>query len=133
MLCIAFHSYQAKEYDPSKADKNGCYNMTGCTGSPRFMAPEMALGKPYNEKVDVYSFGLLLYQVLALEAAFEGLTIKSFPKLVYEKGSRPVPDPKWPAEITALLHRCWSARIRNRPPMAEVESVLAREIDNSAL
>ena len=97
------------------------------------MAPEVAFGKPCNETMDVYSFGILLYQILALEAPFEGLTIKSFPKLVYEKGSRPVPDSKWPAEITALVHRCWSARIRNRPPMAEVESVLAREIDSNVL
>ena len=31
------------------------YAMTGGTGSMRYMAPEVALGKPYNEKVDVYS------------------------------------------------------------------------------
>jgi len=72
----------AKEYDPSKVDKNGCYKMTACTASPRYMAPEVALGKPYNETIDVYSFGLLLYQILALEAPFEGLTIKSLPKIV---------------------------------------------------
>ena len=98
----------AKEYDPSKADKNGCYKMTEGTGSIRYMAPEVGLGKPANETVDVYSFGLLLYQILSLEAPFYGLTVKSFPTLVFQKGARPVPDPKWPHSIITLMQRCWS-------------------------
>lgn len=118
----------AKEYDPSKADKNGCYKMTGCTGSTRYMAPEVALNKPCNETIDVYSFGILFYQILALEAPFEGLTVKSFPKLVFEKGARPVPDPKWPVEISALMKQCWSPKISVRPSMAVVSDSLAREI-----
>ena len=39
------------------------YELSGCTGSYRYMAPEVALNKPYNEKVDIYSFGLLLYEL----------------------------------------------------------------------
>jgi serine/threonine protein kinase len=39
------------------------YEMTGNTGSLRYMAPEVALRKPYTEKVDVYSFGILLWQM----------------------------------------------------------------------
>jgi len=119
----------AKEYDPSKADKNGCYPMTAFTGSLRYMAPEVALGKPCNETIDVHSFGLLLYHILALEAPFEGLTAKSFPKFVFEKGARPVPDPKWPAEISSLMRMCWSPNIEDRPSMAEVVNVLKKDID----
>jgi len=96
------------------------------------MAPEVALGKPYNETIDVYSFGLLLYQILALETPFEGLTIKSFPKIVFEKGARPIPDPKWPVEISTLMHRCWTAKISDRPSMAKVEKVLLKEINAHA-
>lgn len=102
--------------------------MTGDTGSTRYMAPEVYLEKPYNEKVDVYSFGILFYQILALETPFEGLTVKSFPKMVFEKGARPVPDPKWPLGITNLMQRCWSAKITERPSMEEVSEVLFEEI-----
>ena len=38
--------------------------MTGKTGSARYMAPEVALSRPYNEKADVHSFAMILYQVL---------------------------------------------------------------------
>jgi serine/threonine protein kinase len=93
------------------------------------MAPEVGLGKPSNETVDVYSFGLLLYQILALEPPFEGLTAKSFPKLVIEKGARPVPDPKWPHTIITLMKQCLSSKIRDRPSMAQVEATLSKEVN----
>ncbi len=37
------------------------YKLTGCTGSRRYMAPEVCFSDPYNVKADVYSFGILLY------------------------------------------------------------------------
>jgi serine/threonine protein kinase len=36
----------AREFDPVKQDVDGCYNLTGDTGSMRYMAPEVALNKP---------------------------------------------------------------------------------------
>ena len=42
---------------------NDVYQLTGNTGSLRYMAPEVALKLPYNEKVDVYSFGIILWQM----------------------------------------------------------------------
>ena len=41
---------------------DGLYELSGNTGSMRYMAPEVALGNPYNHKVDVYSFGILFWQ-----------------------------------------------------------------------
>ena len=42
-------------------DKNEC--RTQC-GSWLFMSPEMIMNKPYNEKVDIWSFGVTLYLLL---------------------------------------------------------------------
>ena len=39
------------------------YNMTGQTGSYRYMAPEVAKELPYNETADVYSFAILFSYV----------------------------------------------------------------------
>ncbi|CAG9465309.1 unnamed protein product [Pedinophyceae sp. YPF-701] len=40
------------------------YQLTGGTGSYRYMAPEVFKHEPYNNKVDVYSFGMILYQLV---------------------------------------------------------------------
>lgn len=39
-------------------------------GSPRYMAPEIMEGKGYTLKVDVYSFGIMLYELCTLEVPF---------------------------------------------------------------
>ncbi len=36
------------------------YNLTEAVGSWAYMAPEVVLGQPYNEKVDVFSFGVIV-------------------------------------------------------------------------
>lgn len=117
-----------REFDPSKASKAGTYKLTGDTGSTRYMAPEVALDKPYNETADVYSFGILFYQIMSMETPFMGLTVRSFPDKVFKKGYRPVPDPKWPANISDLMGKCWSADITVRPSMTDVAGILMEEI-----
>ena len=43
-------------------------------GPYRWMAPEMLKRKPYNRKVDVYSFGLLLWEMVTGRIPFENLS-----------------------------------------------------------
>ncbi len=44
--------------------------MTGDTGSTRYMAPEVYFEKPYNQNVDVYSFGILILPNSRFENSF---------------------------------------------------------------
>ena len=39
--------------------------MTGGLGSLRYMAPEVLMHSPYNERVDVYSYAMVLYYMVA--------------------------------------------------------------------
>ena len=52
------------------------YRMSGQTGTPRYMAPEVALGKHYDLKADVYSVGLVLYFIFTGEKPFTCYTEK---------------------------------------------------------
>eukprot|EP00349_Pseudokeronopsis_sp_Brazil_P005171 CAMPEP_0202968234 /NCGR_PEP_ID=MMETSP1396-20130829/13473_1 /ASSEMBLY_ACC=CAM_ASM_000872 /TAXON_ID= /ORGANISM="Pseudokeronopsis sp., Strain Brazil" /LENGTH=69 /DNA_ID=CAMNT_0049694329 /DNA_START=241 /DNA_END=450 /DNA_ORIENTATION=- len=45
-------------------------NMEGINGSYLYMAPEMIMGEAYNEKVDVWSLGILLYMLIAQRHPF---------------------------------------------------------------
>ena len=118
----------SKELDPTTKDEDGFYKMTADTGSPRYMAPEVFLGKRYNESVDVYSFSILMWQILKLQTPFEGYTMNLLKKKVIDGGTRPKCDPKWSPQIRALLQNGWGAP-KNRPAMDEVIEVLRCEMN----
>lgn len=50
------------------------YKLTGYTGTRAYMAPEVALRLQYNEKVDIYSFGILFWQIITGEVPFYNMS-----------------------------------------------------------
>ncbi len=63
---------------PSGGDPNReKYEMSGA-GSPRYMAPEVLVDEPlYNLKADVYTFGIVLWQILSLMLPFNDITSRA--------------------------------------------------------
>lgn len=119
----------AKRLHPDDRLEHGLYSLTGNTGSLRYMAPETALGQPYDQRVDTYSFGVLFWQICALAIPYSGYTCKMHSDLVVHKGFRPKPDGSWPIPWTDLMRRCWDATIQARPSFTEILDVLDAEIE----
>ena len=69
--------------------KDEAYEMTGNTGSLRYMAPEVALRLPYNERADIYSFGIMVWQMARDRVPFKGMGREDFMSLVVLGGERP--------------------------------------------
>jgi len=118
----------ARELACSKDNGDGTYQLTGDTGSPRYMAPEVAQCKPYNERCDCYSFAILIWQILEMSTPFDGYTVAMFSKKVVEAGHRPKCDEKWPPAIHDLLKTGWGPLAR-RPSMTEMADILKNEIN----
>ena len=53
------------------------------------MAPEVALNQPYNEKVDVYGYGLILYEIITGVTPFSGFSKEKFFQCVVRNCERP--------------------------------------------
>jgi serine/threonine protein kinase len=104
------------------------YQMTGNTGSLRYMAAEVALRQPYNEKVDVYSFGILLWQMAKDKVPFKGMNRADFMNQVVRKGVRPKIDKKWPNDFVELLESCWHVDFTQRPSFEMVSHALTRQL-----
>ena len=106
--------------------------MTGLTGALRYMAPEVGLRKPYNQKCDVYSWSMLMWYIMALEPPLGLYTQKMFLERVFEKGYRPAIKDKWPEDIKDLIRKSWDENLETRPCFDGIKRrlrVFIREID----
>mmetsp|Transcript_27046 Transcript_27046/g.64980 ORF Transcript_27046/g.64980 Transcript_27046/m.64980 type:complete len:199 (+) Transcript_27046:1-597(+) len=103
---------------------NEVYEMSGETGSLRYMAPEVADSKPYNQKADVYSFGIILWELVALKKPYDGMNREEFYYRVVHGGERPVVNKKWPEDLTELMKSCWDAEVVQRPNFSDVVEIL---------
>ena len=79
------------------------YKLTANVGSIPYMAPEVALGKPYNEKCDVFSFGILLYEIISLKPPFSKAIKENYRTIVSKGGKRPRIKTKWPCMTKAIM------------------------------
>ncbi|KAG7364711.1 serine/threonine protein kinase [Nitzschia inconspicua] len=120
----------AKRMDPTDKIENGLYLLTGNTGSLRYMAPEVARGDPYDQRVDTYSFGILFWQICSLQTPFAGMTTKSHAEHVVRKGQRPTPDKSWPLIWVDIMSRCWDSDMTQRPDFEEIASFLMQQIED---
>lgn len=106
------------------SDDRQNYLLTGNTGSLRYMAPEVALDKPYNLSADAYSFAILFWQICSLTTPYAGYTQDSHSKYVVHKGIRPKPEKSWPGEWTKLMTQGWDQQPFNRPTLEQIRSAL---------
>lgn len=118
----------AKELRPEKRTEEGKYNLTGNTGSRRYMAPEVAKSIPYDQSVDVFSFGILLWELCAMEKPFHGYSAEKHMQQVVLEGERPKLDMShtsgWPVNLQWLLKRCWSSDATARPTFTVIKDTL---------
>lgn len=120
----------AKCLHPDDKMDNDLYNLTGNTGSLRYMAPEVALGKPYDHRVDSYSFGILFWQLCSLTTPYSGYTCKMHSEFVVRKGNRPQPDSSWQESWIELMTDCWAQDIFYRPNFNYIVTLLENEVTN---
>ncbi|XP_072959358.1 uncharacterized protein [Typha angustifolia] len=93
-------------------------------GTYRWMAPEMIKYKPYGHKVDVYSFGLLLWEMVTGRIPYEEMTPVQAAFAVVDKNMRPVVPRECPAPLRALIEQCWSLHPEKRPEFWQIVKVL---------
>ena len=122
----------AKELDPRQKHEGGdTYCMSGATGSRRYMAPEVSLKQPYNLSADVYSFSLVLWELLSLQKVFGHLSIEAHTKRVVHDQERPRISNRWSPQLQSLLKYCWAHDMRDRPTMKHVNSCLHKEVERA--
>jgi serine/threonine protein kinase len=97
--------------------------MTGQMGTCHWMAPEVLASQPYSLAADVYSYGIMAWEVAARKTPYKHLNPISIPYLVVAKGERPdvtEVERGCPQEIVELMKDCWVNEARDRPSFSMI-------------
>jgi serine/threonine protein kinase len=95
--------------------------------NPRWAAPEVLAGRPYNTKSDIYAFGLLIWEMRNREVPFTSNEVLGSNNPFHENqlkdeiicGLRPKMS-KIENELDQLMVRCWSSNPIDRPTVLKV-------------
>jgi len=113
--------------DDSCSLKNDIFMMTGQIGSLRYMAPEVVKSEYYNQLCDVYSFGILLFEMLTATLPYENMSISEHVLNVAIKGKRPSTSAVKPKIMATLINNCWQQIFRSRPSFRSISTTIGLE------
>eukprot|EP01102_Stenamoeba_stenopodia_P010693 TRINITY_DN324_c0_g3_i1.p1 TRINITY_DN324_c0_g3~~TRINITY_DN324_c0_g3_i1.p1 ORF type:complete len:1230 (-),score=275.04 TRINITY_DN324_c0_g3_i1:2625-5846(-) len=100
-------------------------------GTAQWRAPEVT-ETTYGLAADVYSYGVLLWEMITRKKPFEGLSPAQALKVVKEKNARPPIPPHCPHFFRELMESCWHVDPTERPNFPKiVEDLKAYEKDSS--
>lgn len=100
--------------------------MTNNKGSAAWMAPEVFEGSNYSEKCDVFSWSIILWEVITRRKPFEEIGGSAFCIMwAVHRGTRPPLIKDLPEPIETLMTRCWDKEPSQRPSMSEVRDTMS--------
>ncbi|XP_036386101.1 mitogen-activated protein kinase kinase kinase 12 [Megalops cyprinoides] len=89
-------------------------------GTVAWMAPEVIRNEPVSEKVDIWSFGVVLWEMLTGEVPYKDVDSSA---IIWGVGNNslqlPVPE-SCPDGFKILLRQCWNCKPRNRPSFRQI-------------
>jgi len=89
---------------------------TSSAGTPEWMAPELIRNRPFTEKCDIFSLGVIMWELSTLRKPWEGVPPEKVVFAVAHEGSRlEIPD----GPLSKLIADCW-AEPEERPNCEEI-------------
>ncbi|GIL86230.1 hypothetical protein Vretifemale_14615 [Volvox reticuliferus] len=90
-------------------------------GTLAHMAPECFIKDCLlTSAVDIYSFGILMWELLMCTTPYAGMNARDIPRQVIRQHLRPNFHPLAPPDYCALAGRCWSSKAERRPNAVEL-------------
>jgi serine/threonine protein kinase len=88
-------------------------------GTPAYMSPELFMKKSYDEKIDVFSFGTLLWEILVRKVPYDGLEVHEIKNKITTDEKLFVPK-TIPLEYSSIIESCRHWDPSKRPSFSEL-------------
>lgn len=98
--------------------------MSDHVGTPAYMAPEILNTNNYDFKVDIYSYGMLLFHMIEKRVPFSKVDVNTIFNDT-SKGKRPTLTRKNSQSIIDLMNLCWSQNPNGRPSAVKIYQMFA--------
>ncbi|EXX53147.1 uncharacterized protein OCT59_004397 [Rhizophagus irregularis] len=96
----------------------------GIYGVIPYMAPEVLCGYKYTKAADIYSFGIIMNELMSEEIPYNDISHDNNLAVKICKGFRPKISEDTPKLIADLIIKCWDAKAENRPTAKELFQIL---------
>jgi serine/threonine protein kinase len=103
--------------------KDETKTMTKC-GSPLWVAPEVLQGERFSEACDIYSFAIIVWEVIAWNEPFPTLSSKQVMRQGALQHLRPTIPIDCPGALAALVSMCWKREPSERPTFTNILELL---------
>ena len=100
--------------------------MTDKIGTYQWMAPEVIEGKNYTEKCDIFSFGIIMWEIATRQPPFKNINGFQVSIKVLNDDLRPVLPKRTPEKWARLCKRCWARNPDRRPSAKQIIQELER-------
>ena len=115
---------QPSSMSPGKSGDLESRFHTNGVGTMLWMAPEVIQGELYGREADVYSYGIVLWEIAAQCLPWEELPVDMFyGKILLAfilEGRRPLQDASWPETYVRLMQSCWATKSSERPMFSAI-------------
>jgi serine/threonine protein kinase len=96
--------------------------LCGGVGTPHYTTPEVLAHTRYGPKVDTYSYGVVLWEMLMRKVPYGDMPQMAIYEHVVTRGWRlPIPNDT-PQAMKKLITRCWAKNPTDRPEFVEIVS-----------
>eukprot|EP00316_Scyphosphaera_apsteinii_P000405 CAMPEP_0119311682 /NCGR_PEP_ID=MMETSP1333-20130426/23401_1 /TAXON_ID=418940 /ORGANISM="Scyphosphaera apsteinii, Strain RCC1455" /LENGTH=968 /DNA_ID=CAMNT_0007316123 /DNA_START=122 /DNA_END=3028 /DNA_ORIENTATION=- len=109
---------------PDRTAASQAAGLTAETGTYRWMAPEVLRHEPYSESADVFSFAMVLYELITHHVPFVGMEPIQVAVCTALENRRPPLPPGIPEPLKAILALAWSMHRAERQRASELKMEL---------
>ncbi|CAK9317367.1 unnamed protein product [Citrullus colocynthis] len=114
------------DFGLSRVKQNTFLSSKSTAGTPEWMAPEVLRNEPANEKCDVYSFGVILWELTTCRIPWKGLNPMQVVGAVgFQNRRLEIPEDVDPA-VAQIICDCWQTDSQLRPSFSQLITRLRR-------